>query len=126
MLHMLSLPNVSSLMPYITKNPGKSNFLGCQFFHDVKFPEMSILGSQISCDVNPGQSNFPGTFSGTFLGSQLSREVNFLKKSTFSEKSTFPGNQLSQEVFPGKSTFPGRQLFCEVTFSNKSLFSEPQ
>ena len=51
-----------------------------------------------------------------FLGSHLSREVNFLRKST-------PGSLLSREVnFPGKSTFPGSQLSQEVNFFQEINF----
>ena len=57
----------------------------------------------------------------TFPGGQLSREVNFPRRSTS------PGGQLSREVnFPGKLTFLGSQLSREVNFSWKSTFPGSQ
>ena len=67
-----------------------------------------FLGSQLSRKVNfSGKSNF--------LGSHVSREI------TFHEKSPFTGSHLSREVaFPGKSHFPRSHLSQEVIFPGKS------
>ena len=107
MLHKLSLPNVSCLMPFITKIPRKSIFPGCQ----------------ISRHVNPGQSNFLRYqfWAVKFPEIKLYMEVNFLGKSTF------PESQLSREInFPGKSTFPGSQISRKVNFPGKSTFQGSQ
>ena len=53
----------------------------------------------------------------------IPRKSNFRGRNTFTGKSHFPGNHISQEVtFPGKSQFPGSHISWEVTFPGKSHF----
>ena len=90
----------------------------------IFFISFQSPGSHISQEYTsiPRKSNFRGrnTFTGKshFPGNHISQEV------TFPGKSQFPGSIISREVtFPGKSHFPKSHLSREITFPRKSNFS---
>ena len=109
--------NVSKIRYHVPKLT--SGVLGTPCFNMMillKLPSVALgtpgcqtfLGGQLSPELN-------------FPGSQLSQEVNYPRKSTF------PGSQLSPKVlFPGKSTFPGGQLSRVINFPRKSTFPRCQ
>ena len=96
------------ILVMVVNFPGKKTFPGIKLYRKVKFHGNSLFPvSHFSQSHNEliDYSNFPG--------SHISREVNF------NRKTTIPGSQLREFIFPMKSTFPVNELSREFDFSGK-------